>query len=327
MVVACACGTKLKVAARSAGKQVQCPTCQRRLKIKSSAVPNTSSAQDSSAAAGVSFASTGADAFAANPPAEDPFASNSSVGAPTSPATEPDLFADAPAAPGESVAWDELPSSPAGPAFPSAPAADFPSPSAMPTPAASPSAFPAAQAPTSPSPGQLSREDAALAAAGGYSPSIEERQASVGDGDGGFEFNRFHLGLIVMFFLGPAMCFFGFKEMAHRSHIKATGVATVGIITDGWEKRGRKGRRSYHLKVTWQSEGGSEYNGTFDVSSSYYDEVFLDMPIPVQYDTENPGDCILLDDRDNSMVTVMLGAAIFLVSIGGIGWTIYSEVA
>ncbi|MEL6107160.1 MAG: DUF3592 domain-containing protein [Planctomycetota bacterium] len=321
LVVACPCGVKLKVGTQSAGKQVQCPKCQRRLSIKGSAVPKSSPAG--------SPASAAVDPFVAKlGSGDDPFAAMPEGGTSRMSASAQTSSASSPAAPGESVAWDELPSNPAGPAFPSAPAGTFPSSAAMPVSAASPSAFPAAQAPSSSSHGQRSREEAALAAAGGYTQSAEEREVSAGGGgDGGFEFNRLHIALIVMFFVGPAMCFFGIKNMMHRRHIEATGIKTVGVVTDGWEKRGRKGRRSYHLEVAWQTEGGSKYDGTFSVSSGYYDEVLLNMPIPVQYDKENPGDCILLDDRDTSMVTVVLGAVIFLVSIGGISWTLYSQAA
>ena len=144
--------------------------------------------------------------------------------------------------------------------------------------------------------------------------------------DGGFEFNRFHLAIVIMFFVGPAMCFFGYKDKMRHDHIKSTGTATVGMITDGWEERGRKGRRSYYLEVSWASEEGTEYTDDFSVSGSYYGEVALGMPIPVQYDNEDPSELILLDDKDNSMFTVFFGAALFLASLGGIAWTVYSDI-
>lgn len=299
-VITCDCGSKLKVPASAAGKQVKCPTCQKLLSIGRADTESPApvrAAQTTSPVAPDPFATPANDPFSTQ--ANDPFAA---VPAPSGGA-----------APGANP-WDDLPSVPTGTS--SGPTAAYPAAAAT---------FPSSPAPTQ-APSPVNRDNAALAAAGGYSQSVEERQVATGGRDGGFEFTRIHLAIILMFFIGPTMCFFGYREKMRHDRIESTGTATVGMVTDGWEERGRKGRRSYYLDVSWTSESGTQYEETFSVSGSYYGEVALGMPIPCKYDKEDPSELILLDDKDNSMVTVYIGGALFLASIAGIAWVVFTEV-
>lgn len=308
LTVHCVCGATLRAPASARGKQVQCPKCGQRV-----AVSDGPRFQESLPPGGIAT-SDGAGSADESPFVDDPFVEDPFV----SGANADDPFAALPAATGGEDLWSNLPAAaPATNAFPAATNAFH-------------ATNPPAAAPAAPAANKLSGEQAALAAAGGYSESLEDRMGkaavdSTKDTEDGFAVDKFHIALVAMIFIGPVMAFFSYKDKIRYDDLVANGVKVDGVVTDGWERRGRRFRRSYYLEVEYQTPSGVALIDDYSVGSTFYHAVDIGDSVTIAFDENDPEDSILLGGSSNPMTTVLLGIGITLFGVLGAAWVIYSN--
>lgn len=85
-------------------------------------------------------------------------------------------------------------------------------------------------------------------------------------------------GLLGVFFL-----VFGVKEFRQSKKLQAEGKQVAGVVTDGETQRGRKGRRSYYLTVSFKTEEGATMSERKKVSRSLFNEASEARTVPVTY--------------------------------------------
>lgn len=316
----CPCGSQLKVPSTARGKTVQCPKCSRQLKIPAApAAPAPAAPVDNipvampvtpMAAPVTPMAAPAADPFAA---AADPFAAAADpfAAAPAAPQVGGPAQMPAPAPASGGAFWDQL-NSPA---------------------ASAPAAFAGNAAPAAPAGGAggfSAGENSALAAAGAYTPSLEDKMGAAaasqtgptGRSWGDYFTNRIHWALWGMMIVGPIIAVAGWMTQQKLANLEARGKVVQGVIMDGWEKRGRRSR-SYYLKVVYKTEAGAPVTTEFGVTGSYYNSHELADMVEVKYDPEDPEQAILVGGSSDSSFTLYLGLIMAVIGTGGVGYSLF----
>lgn len=159
--------------------------------------------------------------------------------------------------------------------------------------------------------GDLSpHERAAVASA----MAVETRH-SEGGGNVNYRFVLLAVGLL---FFGPVLMLVGCNERSNVAMLQAEGVDTTGIVMEGTESRGRRGRRSYSLEVSYQSETGQSHTKSFSVSQSEFaahcnSSTIYNPKIAIRYARSDPSIARLAAQSDNSSVTITIGMIMFII--------------
>ena len=327
LTLGCPCGKKLKVPTTSRGKRVRCPGCQKLLQVPGgpggtptatpapSAAPLPSANPIPAAPLAAPLAAAPADPFGTDPlggvpnaaplggvPAADPFgtAQPTPMGAPAA-----DPFGDI------------GPIVPAGAAAPAA------------------GGFPAYTPPPSAPIGSPGNDHAALAAAGAYQPSLDEKMGAVAAAQhpssrdwGEFFGNRIHIFIFLMLLGGPVVAFFGWQAQQKMSRLKSVGVTVDGVILEGEERRGRKGSRSYKFTVMYSTEDGQVLTDEFSVKGNYFREHIAgdeinDAPVQVLYNPKDPKEAIIVGGSTDASLSLWIGLVAFILGICGTVYIVF----
>lgn len=116
---------------------------------------------------------------------------------------------------------------------------------------------------------------------------------------------------------GPIATYFSYTEKSRVERVESVGVETDAQVHGGQEKRGRKGSRSYTVKLSYQANGQS-YSKDMNVTGSFFnsisngDSMTVDT-VKVKYLKENPDQAIVVGGTDKQEFMMWLGI------LGGLG--------
>ena len=88
--------------------------------------------------------------------------------------------------------------------------------------------------------------------------------------------------------VGVVLLVTGFNEFRQSKRLQAEGQQVSGVVTDTDVQRGRRGRRSYYLTVTFKTEAGETYEARKSVSRSLFDEASEAKTVSVVYLPSDP---------------------------------------
>ena len=125
------------------------------------------------------------------------------------------------------------------------------------------------------------------------------------------------LGGLVALAVGGFLIFLGVKECRTSKRLVNEGKTVAATVTDKDMSVGRKGRRSYYLKVEFKTGAGQAVNERLRVSSSDYDSAAIGGNVPVQYLAEDPTVCQIGNKAQVKWTTFAIGA--FMAAVGGFG--------
>jgi hypothetical protein len=114
--------------------------------------------------------------------------------------------------------------------------------------------------------------------------------------------------------VGVVLLVMGFKEFRQSKKLQAEGKQVSGVVTETDVQRGRKGRRTYYLKVNFQTEAGDTYEARNSVSRSLFDEASEAKTVPVVYLPSDP--TVLTLGKADTKFGGLIGGVIALV-VGG----------
>ena len=133
---------------------------------------------------------------------------------------------------------------------------------------------------------------------------------------------------VIMLVVGPIMLTLGYKEQREVALVQSEGVQVNGTILEGSESRGRRGRKSFELKVAYQSEDGRQRSKEFSVSESIFNQhcsasMVTNPQIAVRYAKSKPEVARLAGQDDNSSVMMIFGMILLGLGIGGIAYCVW----
>jgi hypothetical protein len=120
--------------------------------------------------------------------------------------------------------------------------------------------------------------------------------------------------------LGVTMIFFGIKEYRNSKKLQAEGKQTVGTVTDNEVRRGRKGRKSYYLTVTFKTEASTVVEKRKSVSRGLFDDASQAGTVPVTYLPSDPNVCAFGPKVKTEWVGLVVGFGALVVS-GVVGFS------
>jgi hypothetical protein len=121
--------------------------------------------------------------------------------------------------------------------------------------------------------------------------------------------------------LGILLVVFGVQEYRTSKKLQAEGKQTVGVVSDASVQRGRKGRRSYYLKVLFKDEAQQTFEQREKVSRSVFDEASKAGSVQVTYLPGNPSVCAFGPKVDTKWGMILVG----ILMMGGAGVTAFSK--
>lgn len=133
---------------------------------------------------------------------------------------------------------------------------------------------------------------------------------------------------VIVLVVGPIMLTLGFKERREIALVQAEGVQVNGIIFEGSESRGRRGRRSFELKVSYQTPEGRQLQKDFSVNESLFNQhcsasAITNPQIAVRYAKTDPSIARLVGQEDSSAVMMIFGMILLGLGVGGIAYCVW----
>jgi hypothetical protein len=122
-------------------------------------------------------------------------------------------------------------------------------------------------------------------------------------------------------FLGITLLIFGFQEYRTSKKLQSDGKQAIGSVTDGHVQRGRRGRRSYYLKVSFQPEGGQIVEKEKRVSSDVYRDASKAGTVQVTYLPSEPTVCAYGPKVNTEWSSMAIGVVALVVA----GFTGFSK--
>jgi len=123
--------------------------------------------------------------------------------------------------------------------------------------------------------------------------------------------------------LGLFLLIFGFKEYRTSKKLQSDGKQAVGVVTDGYEKRGRRGRHSYYLTVSFKPESGQIVEKQKSVSSDVYKNASKGGTVQVTYLPSDPQVCAYGPKVNTQWGSMAAGVVALIVA----GFTAFSRTA
>lgn len=123
-------------------------------------------------------------------------------------------------------------------------------------------------------------------------------------------------GGILLPIIGIFMMVVTFKAQRENERLDREGVTVVGEIVGGEESRGRRGRRSYKLDVTYSSEDRRvRHQKTLTVPKEVYEQAGVAGEVPVTFLLSDP-DVARAGERRDSAIGFVVGPVLALVGAG-----------
>ena len=116
--------------------------------------------------------------------------------------------------------------------------------------------------------------------------------------------------------VGVVLLVTGFNEFRQSKKLQAEGQQVSGVVTDTDVQRGRRGRRSYYLRVSFKTEAGDTYEARKSVSRSLFDEASEAKTVSVVYLPSDP--TVATFGKADTKFGGLIGGVIALVVGGGI---------
>ena len=114
--------------------------------------------------------------------------------------------------------------------------------------------------------------------------------------------------------VGVVLLVTGFNEFRQSKKLQAEGEQVSGVVTDTDVRRGRRGRRSYYLKVSFKTEAGETYEARKSVSRSLFDEASEAKTVSVVYLPSDP--TVVTFGKADTKFGGLIGGVVALV-VGG----------
>ena len=118
--------------------------------------------------------------------------------------------------------------------------------------------------------------------------------------------------------VGVVLLVVGFNDFRESKKLQAEGKQVSGTVTDSDVQRGRKGRKSYYLTVTFNTEEGTAYEARKKVSSSLFNEAKEAGSVPVVYLPSDPK--VIALGKASTQFGGLIGGVIALVVAGVVGF-------
>jgi hypothetical protein len=118
--------------------------------------------------------------------------------------------------------------------------------------------------------------------------------------------------------VGVVLLVTGFNEFRQSKKLQAEGKQVSGVVTDTDVQRGRRGRRSYYLRVNYKTEAGETFEARKSVSRSLFDEASEARTVPVVYLPADPA--VVTFGKADTEFGGLIAGAVALVLGGVIGF-------
>lgn len=111
---------------------------------------------------------------------------------------------------------------------------------------------------------------------------------------------------VVIMIIGGIFSFMSYSDAQLQGVLKKEGVVTAGTITSVETSRGRRGRKSHKMMVTYLPEGTAPVSKQFSVSSSFFvnhvsgETVVQNPACEVKYAKSNPDQAIIVGGTSDS---------------------------
>src|SRR5258705_6693846 len=114
--------------------------------------------------------------------------------------------------------------------------------------------------------------------------------------------------------LGIFLLIFGFQEYRTSKKLQSDGKPAIGVVTDGHVQRGRRGRRSYYLTVSFKPESGQIVEKEKRVSSDVYRDASKGGTVQVTYLPSEPTVCAYGPKVSTEWSTMVFGVIALVVA-------------
>ena len=118
--------------------------------------------------------------------------------------------------------------------------------------------------------------------------------------------------------LGIVLLVVGFSDFRQSKKLKAEGKQVTGTVTDTDVQRGRKGRRSHYLTVTFKTEAGATLEARQKVSRSLFNDASQAGNVPVVYLPADP--TVVTFGKAETKLGGLIGGVVALVVAGFVGF-------
>ena len=120
---------------------------------------------------------------------------------------------------------------------------------------------------------------------------------------------------IAVLAVGIFMTVTGVKEYQNSKRIQKEGKQVLVKVVDGEERRGRRGRRSYYLTVTFQTPSNQSVEKELKVSREVYTKATTTGNVTVHYLASNPQVCAFGEKAEAKFGTAVGGVVALLISM------------
>ena len=112
---------------------------------------------------------------------------------------------------------------------------------------------------------------------------------------------------------------FGFKHRATAQRLEAEGVEAPGQVVEHTEHRGRRGSRTYSIKVEYMPKGatlGNYLTSTFSVPLGVYEETQVQPNVIVRHLPSDPSVVELRGSPDDGFALLICGPIASVIGVG-----------
>ena len=137
--------------------------------------------------------------------------------------------------------------------------------------------------------------------------------------------SRAKLLSIVALIGGPAFGVYTHNEIVQRREVQEKGATVAGVV-EGGEVRTRKGRKSYELKVAFQTKEGQKLTKEFSVPNTFAEKYVKDKnlirdDVEVRYLPADPNKSFLVGAGDGNPELEYVGYGIGALGLVGTAFT------
>lgn len=123
------------------------------------------------------------------------------------------------------------------------------------------------------------------------------------------------LVVVGLFIFGIFMLVVGFKSFSESKKLQKDGKSAVATVVDGEERRGRRGRKSYSLTVSFATEAGQTMQGKKSVSRELYEQASSTRQAPVVYLPSDPTKFRITTQAKSEFIGLIVGAGALIGSV------------
>ena len=123
------------------------------------------------------------------------------------------------------------------------------------------------------------------------------------------------LVVVGLFIFGIFMLVVGFKTLSESKKLQKDGKSTTATVVDGEEHRGRRGRKSYSLTVSFATEAGQTMQGKKSVSRELYEQGKSTGQAPVVYLPSDPSKFRITTKASTEFFGLIIGAGALIGSV------------